>query len=123
MKDLGELVRAARLSNENGDYKERDRLCDDGLRMMTRLLASGGQFHDTTAAFGTSASVYDRMADLHEIKGEKNMAKVYRRQAAEIMENFTEYMYAVSVSAAVGRKEEAKEKNTRKPFAEMIRRD
>lgn len=91
--------------------------------MMTRLLASGGQFHDTTAAFGTSASVYDRMADLHEIKGEKNMAKVYRRQAAEIMENFTEYMYAVSVSAAVGRKEEAKEKNTRKPFAEMIRRD
>jgi len=122
MKDLSELVSAARLSDEKGDYRERDRLCDEGLRTMTMLLASGSQFHDTAAAFGTSASVYDRMADLHEIKGEEGMAKVYRSQAEEIRERLTAYTHSVR-SITSGMKGGSEGKAAKELLAEKIRRD
>lgn len=94
VKDLNELVRAARLSDENGDFRERDRLCDEGLKALTLLLASGNQFQDPTLAFGKSASIYDRMADLHELKGEKEMAEVYRSQAKDMRSRLSEHNHA-----------------------------
>ena len=121
MKDLSELVTAAKLSDESGNYKERDRLCDEGLKTMTRLLASGSQFHDAAAAFGTSASVYDRMADLHEIKGEKGMAKVYRSQAEELRKKLAEHMHASAGTA--GRKKESEDKSATALLAKKAMRD
>ena len=122
VKDLNELVRAARISDEKGDYRERDRLCDEGLKAMTMLLASGSQFHDATLAFGTSASIYDRMADLHEIKGEKEMAKVYRSQAKEMLSRLVEHNHAPG-SNPTGRHSDTESGVPKIPPEKKIKRD
>ena len=121
-KDLNELVRAARLSDEKGDYRERDRLCDEGLKAMTMLLASGNQFQDPTLAFGKSASIYDRMADLHEIKGEKEMAEVYRSQAKEMLSRLAEHNHAPG-SNPTGRHSGTEGSAAKVLLAEKIKRD
>ena len=122
VKDLSELVRAARLSDEKGDSRERDRLCDEGLKAMTMLLASGSQFHDAAVTFGTSASIYDRMADLHEIKGEKDMAKVYRSQAEDIRSRFAEHNHAAG-SNPTGRHSGTEGSAAKVLLAEKIKRE
>ena len=122
MNDLSELVRAARLSDEKGEYKNRDRLCDEGLRAMTMLLASGNHLNDATLAFGTTASVYDKMADLHEIKGEAGIAKVYRGQAKEMRERLAEHNHAAG-STPTGRHSVTEDKAAKELLAEKIKRD
>ena len=122
MNDLSELVRAARLSDEKREYEKRDRLCDEGLRAMTMLLASGSHLNDATLALGTTASVYDRMAELHEIKGEEGMAKVYRSQAKEMLERLSEHNHAAG-STPTGRHSVTESKNVKGLLSEKIRRD
>ena len=122
VKDLNELVRAARLSDEKREYEKRDRLCDEGLKAMTMLLASGNQLHDTTLAFGITASVYDRMAELHEIKGEKEMAKVYRSQAKEMLSRLVEHNHAPG-SSPTGRHPGTESGVTKVLLEKKIKRD
>ena len=122
VNDLSELVKAARLSDEKREYEKRDRLCDEGLRAMTMLLASGNQLHDPTLAFGISASIYDRMAELHEIKGEESMAKVYRSQAKEMRERLSEHNHAAG-STPTSSHSVTERKNAKELLSEKIRRD
>ena len=75
-------ARNAIAAHLNGDMGERNRICEEGIKKINELLEYKERLPNGHASFNIRASSYEDMAELHEIKEDREAAAACRREAA-----------------------------------------